>query len=186
MNAKVQSGAQRPPETHSKATAIRRGSPDVLARHGGGYENVAVAEPVHIDDVPVEETWARLKSDPGAVLIDVRTKAEWAFVGLPDLTSIGKRPLLLEWQSFPDNRVDAGFVDRLIEALDTAGADKSSELLFICRSGGRSLMAARAMAAAGYPNCRNVADGFEGPLDPQRHRGQHAGWKARGLPWAQG
>jgi rhodanese-related sulfurtransferase len=147
---------------------------------------VAALDTVHIDDVPVDDTWARLKSNPHAVLIDVRTKAEWAFVGLPDLASIGKRPVLVEWQTFPDNRVDASFVDRLKETLDVAGADANSELLFICRSGGRSLMAARAMAAAGYPNCRNVADGFEGPLDPQRHRGHLAGWKARGLPWAQG
>jgi rhodanese-related sulfurtransferase len=47
-------------------------------------------------------------------------------------------------------------------------------------------MAAEALAANGFRRCRNVAEGFEGPLDPGRHRGQLAGWKAAGLPWVQG
>ena len=140
----------------------------------------------HIDVVSVEEAWARLKRDARSVLIDVRTIAEWAYVGLPDLSSINKRPVLVEWQGFPDDRLNTAFVDRVAEALEAIEANRNSELFFICRSGSRSLKAARAMAAAGYTRCRNVADGFEGPLDPDRHRGRLAGWKARGLPWAQG
>jgi rhodanese-related sulfurtransferase len=139
-----------------------------------------------IEEVSVEDTWSRLKSDPKAILIDVRTRAEWAFVGLPDLSSIGKQPLLIEWQGFPDNRVHEDFAVRLAEMLGKAGADHETEMLFICRSGGRSLMAARTMAAAGYSRCRNVTGGFEGGLDPHRHRGRQDGWKARNLPWVQG
>jgi rhodanese-related sulfurtransferase len=139
-----------------------------------------------IEDVPVDETWARLAGDPNSVLIDVRTRAEWAFVGLPDLSSIGKQPLLIEWSGFPDNRVQADFAQRLTEMLSQAGIGHEAELLFICRSGGRSLMAARTMVAAGYARCRNVTAGFEGNLDPERHRGLVDGWKARGLPWVQG
>jgi rhodanese-related sulfurtransferase len=139
-----------------------------------------------IEEVPVEDTYARLERDPGAVLIDVRTKAEWAFVGVPELSRLGRRPILMEWQGFPDNRVNPAFVEQLAEALDTVGATRDSELFFICRSGGRSLMAARAMSAAGYTRCRNVTDGFEGGLDGDRHRGRLGGWKAKGLPWAQG
>jgi rhodanese-related sulfurtransferase len=134
----------------------------------------------------VEDTWTKLKSDAGAVLVDVRTIAEWAYVGLPDLTAMGKQPVLVEWQGFPDNRLNTAFVERLTEALAQRGADRGTEIFFICRSGARSLKAAQAMAAAGYTRCRNVADGFEGPLDPERHRGRLAGWKARGLPWVQG
>jgi rhodanese-related sulfurtransferase len=141
---------------------------------------------VHIDSLSVEETWASLQRDRDSVLIDVRTSAEWTYVGLPDLSSVGKRPVLVEWQTFPGNRRDPAFVDRLSTALAAIGARKDSELLFICRSGGRSLEAARAMAAAGYSRCRNVADGFEGPLDPNRHRGSLGGWRAKGLPWVQG
>jgi rhodanese-related sulfurtransferase len=141
---------------------------------------------VQIESISVDETWARLKGDANAVLIDVRTIAEWAYVGLPDLSSIDKQPVLVEWQSFPDDRLNAAFVERIAEALIPIGANRDSELLFICRSGVRSLKAARAMAAAGYARCRNVADGFEGPLDANRQRGRLAGWKARGHPWVQG
>ena len=141
---------------------------------------------VPIASVSVEEAWARLKRDAGTVLIDVRTIAEWAYVGLPDLSTIGKRPVLVEWQGFPDDRLNTAFVERLTEALAPTGANRDSELLFICRSGQRSLKAAQAMAVAGFARCRNVADGFEGPLDPNRHRGQLGGWKAKGLPWTQG
>ena len=57
---------------------------------------------VKVDDVEVEEVWERLKRDPGSVLIDVRTQAEWTFVGVPDLSSLGKQLLLIEWQHFPE------------------------------------------------------------------------------------
>jgi rhodanese-related sulfurtransferase len=147
---------------------------------------VAVADGVKIEDVPVQEVWARLKGDAGSVLIDVRTRAEWVFVGVPDLAEIGKRVVTVEWQTFPDNRIDAAFADHLTALLTEAGVGKDAELFFICRSGGRSRMAAQAMAAAGYTRCRNVADGFEGPLDAARHRGRIAGWKFAGLPWLQG
>ena len=140
---------------------------------------------VHIQAVSVEDTWTRLKNDTRSVLIDVRTIAEWAYVGLPDLSAIGKQPVLVEWQGFPDNRPNTAFVERVVEALTPLGADRESELFFICRSGQRSLKAAQAMAAAGYMRCRNVADGFEGPLDADRHRGRLVGWKAKGLPWVQ-
>jgi rhodanese-related sulfurtransferase len=58
-------------------------------------------------------------------------------------------------------------------------------ILFICRSGGRSRAAAAALTAAGYRRCYNVAEGFEGNPDPERHRGKTGGWKAAGLPWVQ-
>jgi len=143
-------------------------------------------ESLSVEETSVEETWARLRSDAGAVLIDVRTGAEWAFIGLPDLSSLGKQPVLVEWQGFPGGQPNPAFVERLGEALAAIGANKDNELFFLCRSGGRSLSAARAMTAAGYSRCRNVADGFEGPLDPNRHRGTLGGWKAKGLPWVQG
>jgi rhodanese-related sulfurtransferase len=71
---------------------------------------------VHIESVSVEEAWTRLKGDAGSVLIDVRTIAEWAYVGLPDLSAISKRPVLVEWQGFPDDRLNTAFVERITEA----------------------------------------------------------------------
>ncbi len=141
---------------------------------------------VPIEEVSVEETWTRLAGQRDAWLVDVRTVAELAFVGVPDLSSLGKPLFRVEWQHFPDNRTNPAFVPQLDEQLQRGGVGRNDEILFICRSGGRSLMAARAMAAAGYTRCRNVTHGFEGPLDPQRHRGRLQGWKARGLAWSQG
>jgi rhodanese-related sulfurtransferase len=139
-----------------------------------------------VGDLDVRDVWDRLKSDPASVLIDVRTRAEWTFVGLPDLSALGKRVVTVEWQTFPENSVDPAFSDRLKAALAGSGADTSTNMYFICRSGGRSRMAAEAMEAVGFMQCHNVADGFEGPLDPNRHRGRLGGWKAAGLAWAQG
>lgn len=141
---------------------------------------------VHIEDVAVADTWARLKDDPKAVLVDVRTQAEWSFVGLPDLSELGKRVLMQEWQTFPQGQADPQFAVKLEAALSRQGVAKEDEIFFICRSGGRSRMAAEALSGLGFRHCRNVAEGFEGPLDSSRHRGQVAGWKASGLPWVQG
>jgi rhodanese-related sulfurtransferase len=138
-----------------------------------------------VDDVDVETTWEALVSRPKSQLIDVRTRAEWTYVGLPDLGSIGKRPILVEWQTFPDQAIDFRFAERLVGELKALGVEKGDDLYFICRSGGRSLAAAEAMAELGYQACHNVAGGFEGPLDDGRHRGSVLGWKAVGLPWLQ-
>lgn len=110
------------------------------------------------------------EGDAISTLIDVRTQAEWAYGGVPDLSPSGKTALFLEWQTFPAMGVDARFVVQLSTMLD-------------CRSGLRSLQAASAMTGAGWATCFNVSDGFEGPLDTWRRRG--GGWKAGGLPWAQ-
>ncbi len=144
------------------------------------------SEYTNVDDVPVKATWERLEADAKAVLIDVRTRAEWAFVGIPDLSALSRRPVLVEWLTFPENRPNPEFVAQLSEMLASVGADHDTELYFICRSGARSMNAAKAMTAAGFRKCHNVAEGFEGPLDPTRHRGTQSGWKAEDLPWSQG
>lgn len=139
-----------------------------------------------VEDVSVSEVWKRLQSDPDTLLIDVRTRSEWAFVGLPDLASLGKPVLTIEWQTFPDNQINPEFGDRLGAEIQRLGVNENTTLFFICRSGGRSRMAAELMAASGYRRCFNVAEGFEGKLDADRHRGTLSGWKAAGLPWQQG
>ncbi len=139
-----------------------------------------------VDEVDVGTAWEGLSTGDGAQLVDVRTRAEWTYVGIPDLASLGKRPVLVEWQTFPDQTVDPRFAERLAGELKALGVKPEDDLYFICRSGSRSLAAARAMAAVGYRNCHNVAAGFEGPLDDERHRGAVEGWKAAGLPWQQG
>ncbi|HXC54963.1 MAG TPA: rhodanese-like domain-containing protein [Rhizomicrobium sp.] len=128
------------------------------------------------------EAWALLKSDPRARLVDVRTAAEWNFVGLPDLGALGRDVQLVEWQVFPTMQPNAAFV---ADTEQGAGADKDAPVLLLCRSGARSRSAAIALTQAGYTRAYNVAGGFEGDLDGARHRGGKNGWKAAGLPWKQ-
>jgi len=113
-------------------------------------------------------------------VVDVRTDAEWAYVGLPDLTEAGKQPILIPWQ-FASGQVNAAFTDQMKQA----GLNPSHQIYFLCRSGARSLAAAQAAQAAGFPNAYNIGDGFEGPPDEHGHRGTVAGWKAEALPWRQ-
>lgn len=134
-----------------------------------------------VPDVRPSEAWQALRDDPRAALVDVRTDAEWNFVGVPDLSGIGKQVVLVPWQLYPSMQVNGAFAEHLREA----GLTPEHRLFFICRSGARSLAAGRAAQAAGFPHAYNVADGFEGPLDAEGHRGTQAGWKVEGLPWRQ-
>lgn len=133
-------------------------------------------------DVAPNEAWRILEEDPRAVLVDVRTDAEWAYVGLPDLSALGKKTLCVSWQVFPAMSANPHFADELAGQ----GVAKDQPLLFICRSGVRSRHAAVALTALGYERCYNVAQGFEGDCDERRHRGTTGGWKVAGLPWVQG
>jgi ribonuclease HI/rhodanese-related sulfurtransferase len=133
-------------------------------------------------DLSPTDAYRLLEQEPAAVLVDCRTRAEWSFVGVPDLSELGKRPLLLEWQRYPDGAQNPYFTDQLREQIRHIGDDVP--LVFICRSGGRSVAAARAATEGGLGPAYNVVDGFEGPLDEHGHRGR-AGWRAEGLPWHQ-
>lgn len=139
----------------------------------------------HAGDLAPAEAWKVLGADTAAQLVDVRTQAEWTFVGVPDLSSLEKSVQLVEWQSFPGMERAEGFVERVAAGLEAAGAGPETPVIFICRSGARSAAAARAMAAAGFANSYNLDGGFEGDLDTERHRGGTTGWKAQGLPWSQ-
>jgi len=130
-------------------------------------------------DPTPRQAWELLVADPAAVLVDVRTRAEWVFVGLPDLSSLGRRVVPVEWTSFPGGAHNHGFLAEL-----EAAAPRDVPVLFTCRSGHRSLAAAEAAAGAGWERTHNVLDGFEGDLDDHGHRGAR-GWRAEGLPWRQ-
>ena len=133
-------------------------------------------------DLSAAEAWALLSGDPAAQLVDVRTTAEWSFVGIPDLAGVGRQACCIEWQSFPSMAQNRSFV---AQADGAVGGRKDTPVLFLCRSGARSRAAAMAMTAAGYTHAYNIAGGFEGDLDQNRHRGLQNGWKAAGLPWKQ-
>jgi rhodanese-related sulfurtransferase len=117
------------------------------------------------------EIW---RSAPGAKLVDVRTRAEWDYVGrIPGAVEI-------ELLTYPGNRPNSAFVTEL-----ESKVDKSAPVLFICRSGGRSHNAAMLALQAGYGEAYNVLEGFEGDRDSQGHRNITGGWRAAGLPWTQ-
>ena len=136
-------------------------------------------------DISVEEAWALLSGAPAAQLIDVRTMAEWSFVGVPDLSALGREVHCIEWQNFPTMGTNPDFAAEAASAVTAAGAALDTPVLLLCRSGARSRMAAMALAQAGFSKAYNVAGGFEGDLDGERHRGRRNGWKAANLPWRQ-
>jgi rhodanese-related sulfurtransferase len=132
------------------------------------------------EDLSPVEAFELVATDPRAVLIDVRTRAEWSYVGLPDLSRVGKQVVPIEW-----TLTSGGHNDRFVQQLEEAVPHHDAPLAFICRSGHRSRAAAAAAAAAGYSITHNVAEGFEGDVDSSGHRGTVGGWKVAGLPWRQ-
>lgn len=132
-------------------------------------------------DVSPEDAYAAVTADPDALLVDVRTRAEWNYVGVPDLGGAGREVRLVEWTTFPDGRINEHFV----EQVRAAGAEQGRPVYLLCRSGVRSQAAASALTSAGLGPAYNVLDGFEGPHGAEGHRSV-SGWKNAGLPWVQG
>ena len=136
-------------------------------------------------ELSIADAFALLSEDKTAALVDVRTQAEWTWVGVPDLAGLGKAPVFIEWASYPAMQPATDFAQRLIAELTARGASQETPVLFLCRSGARSLAAARALTAAGWRRCYNISEGFEGGLDASRRRNALGGWRARGMPWTQ-
>jgi rhodanese-related sulfurtransferase len=130
-------------------------------------------------DITPQESWKLLAENPESVLVDVRTAAEWNWVGVPDLSNLGRQVVFIEWNTAGGR--NQNFVADLIAAGVTPG---ERPVIFLCRSGNRSIPAAQAATAAGIAPAYNMLEGFEGQLDEHGHRGA-AGWRAEGLPWKQ-
>ncbi|MSQ54665.1 MAG: rhodanese-like domain-containing protein [Betaproteobacteria bacterium] len=119
-----------------------------------------------------DEAHALLQS--GVRLVDVRTAAELYWVGrVPGAVE-------LEWNSWPGTQPNTAFLAQL-----AGHVGKGDPLMFLCRSGARSHHAAVAATQAGYAECYNILEGFEGDKDPMQHRNSVNGWRLRGLPWMQ-
>lgn len=134
-------------------------------------------------DVTCVETWESLESDASAVLVDVRTQVEWQLIGKPDLSSLAKEPIYLQWVTMQG--INDNFMDELQAEFEQRGIAKDTPLYFMCQSGGRSKMSAMQCTALGFTKCYNLAEGFEGDLDEHQHRNSVSGWKVAGLPWTQ-
>lgn len=134
-------------------------------------------------DITPQQAWELLSDNPRAVLVDVRTDAEWRFVGVPDLSSLGREVVYIEWNTI-HGAPNGNFLSELRRHVLPVEAEERP-VVFLCRSGGRSISAAEVATEAGLTPAYNVLDGFEGHLDASGHRGG-TGWRAVGLPWRQG
>ena len=117
------------------------------------------------------EFWQQNK---GAQLVDVRTHAEFYWIGrIPGAVEI-------EFSLYPGNARNPDFLAQLASMVS-----KDAQVMFLCRSGGRSHHAAALATQEGYRECYNVLEGFEGDRDASGHRNTLGGWRAAGLPWVQ-
>ncbi len=123
----------------------------------------------------------RLNENPEAVLIDVRTSAEYKYVGFPE------NSILIPWFDEPDLNSDpSAFCKAVNNHLSDRIDILSTELILICRSGFRSNEALKCLQSNGFTCVSHVASGFEGDLDENDHRGNLNGWRNDGMPWSQG
>lgn len=140
-----------------------------------------------VDEVTPSEAWDALCDTDGAILVDVRSRPEWSFSGMPDLSAIGRDVWTVEWQTWPDMTPNLGFLSDLERQM---GSERPTRLFFMCRMGNRAVAAARAVAKQMHErgvdlHITNVTGGFEGDHNASGQRGQVNGWKAAGLPWRQ-
>ena len=136
-----------------------------------------------IDEVTPPEAWDTLENDPQAVLLDVRSRVEFEYVGHPP------GAINIPWKDAPAWQIDAAFVDKVRSAL-AEGYPETQQcedltLLMLCRSGARSRSAGEALLEQGFTRVYNVAEGFEGDRDGNSHRNTINGWRVHGLPWEQ-
>lgn len=138
-------------------------------------------EGAYTADLDPRQSWQLLNADARAVLIDVRTDAELAYVGIPDISSLNKEVRFVPWITFPENKLNENF---LVQCA-IAAPERDAPVLFLCRSGIRSRFAAATAMQAGYLECYNILEGFEGDKDSNGHRNTIGGWRVAGLPWTQ-
>jgi len=128
-----------------------------------------------IENLSPPQSWTLLQEDSSAVMVDVRTTIEHSFVGHPP------EAIHIAWKEFPGMQLNTQFVEQVKEKI----TDKETPILLLCRSGVRSVAAAKALEGSGYQKLINIVEGFEGALDADKHRGNIDGWRFHGLPWVQ-
>lgn len=127
----------------------------------------------YFGEVTPAEAWALMRAG-AARIVDVRTHAEWTYVGRIDGTP------LVEWRALGAQQTNPDFLAQLAEHVTP-----DVPVMFLCRSGVRSHGAAQLATQAGYSRAINILEGFEGDLDANGHRGSVGGWRKAGLPWVQ-
>lgn len=118
-----------------------------------------------------------LQQDSKVVLIDVRTNAERDWVGRVIINETQHHAV--QWSLYPGGTPNPDFMAQLQAAVP----DKSTTILFLCRSGVRSRHGAKLASENAYSACYDILQGFEGDKDTDGHRKTLGGWCAAGLPW---
>jgi rhodanese-related sulfurtransferase len=126
--------------------------------------------------VTPQEAYACLQADPKAKLVDVRTNAERDWVGRVAVPET--RHVAVQWNLYPGGQPNPDFLPQLEQV-----SNRDDVLLFLCRSGVRSRHAAALATEAGFTQCFDILEGFEGDKDAEGHRKTVAGWCKAGLPW---
>ncbi len=126
-----------------------------------------------IENLDPQQAWQVLQQNSHAVLIDVRTKAEYTDIGHP----IGA--IHIPWQEQFGAPVNPNFITEVTKVIP----DYNTPILLLCRSGVRSLSAGKALEQVGYKTLINIVNGFEGDPDKNQQRGNINGWCFHGLPW---
>lgn len=132
-------------------------------------------------DISPIEAWDILRTHENSIMIDVRTSAEWNYVGMVDLSSLGKEVSQIEWKIFPNMTINPNFIEQVKKIC----TNTEVKIFSLCRSGQRSISTSKVLTRAGFKECYNVLEGFEGDKDDHGHRGHLGGWKFHDLPWKQ-
>jgi len=122
----------------------------------------------------------KLQNNPKALFVDVRSKAEYKYVGYPE------NSILIPWIDDPDWEPNPEvFSDSVMQELDGRENLLNTEIILICRSGYRSNDALKCLENKGFTQVSHVASGFEGDLDENDQRGNLNGWRHDDMPWSQ-
>lgn len=129
------------------------------------------------------QAYEMVKADDGIVFLDVRTRAEVAFLGMPDLADTNIPYMLVgDWDEWDKKKStfkihpNSNFLPYFEDYMQSIEKNKSSKIIVICRSGNRSAKAVNLLSKVGYTHVYTVIDGFEGSTKDN-------GWKNNGLPW---
>jgi rhodanese-related sulfurtransferase len=127
---------------------------------------------MEVFNIPSEKVKNFLETNPNSVVLDVRTEEEWKGVGKPDAESLNSKTFFISLLLGPDRQKNENFIKDFLQKK----ISKKDNILVICRSGVRSMAAAKLLQQEGYKNLINISDGFEG------NPATGDGWKKSNLP----
>ena len=143
--------------------------------------NLTNMKDLNVKNITSIECFNKLSEISNSYLIDIRTKPEWEFIGVPDLSSLNKKTIFIAWNEYPEMNINKYFIDQVVGE----NIEKIDNIFLICRSGKRSFQAAKHLTLFGYNHCYNISDGFEGDKNKLNQRSTINGWKYNNLPWQQ-